>query len=138
MSDVRTRFVAPLARSMSAKALIAPTIRTKEATSTSMSVKPDWARRREASVGTLIMRFGRSGPGLERRWTRSRSRTLNDEAGPGGPASRSVASVDAAYHLPVLGQPLSPVAVQVRVTLPFDAFVMVKALPVLACVTTIV
>src|SRR5215212_2471361 len=135
LSDVRTRFVAPLARSSSAKALNAPTMRTKEATRTSMSVKPAWARRREASVGTLTMRSASAGADLSA-MDEKPTRSLNDEAGPGGPASRSGASADAAYQLPLLGQPLSPLTVQVRVTLPFDALVIVNVLPVLACVTT--
>src|SRR5215208_2394567 len=107
LSDVRTRFVAALARSSSAKALKTPTMRTNEATRTSMSVKPAWARRREASVGTLTMRSAGAGADLSA-VDEKPTRPLNDEAGPGGPASRSVASADAAYHFWLVGQPYLP------------------------------
>src|SRR5215213_5413356 len=137
LSEVRTRFVAALARSSSAKALNAPTMRTKEATRTSMSVKPAWARRREASVGTLTMRSASAGADLSA-MDEKPTRSLNDEAGPGGPASRSGASADAAYHWPLLGQPFSPSVSHVRVTPPSDALMTRKTLVVFGCVTVIV
>src|SRR6185436_6959972 len=79
--------VARLAALMSVSVESTPSVRTKAATRTSIRVKPPSSRVRVRRADITLVVGTPRGP-LEHVSTKLRGASLNDEAGPGGPASR--------------------------------------------------